>query len=131
MFSLEICEIFKKIYFENIRERLLLLVIAHDLNRQKIKYPLVDVTWGHLLSTYAKFSENLAVHTCAYQGVWIASFSENFAYVLSKWWSINKLFCGKFQYQTADVINQLPLLRSIPYINFNFIPSQVIENWGD
>ena len=44
--------------------------------------------WGHSLSTFAKFSEKLTIHTpadtCGSQGIRIVSFLENFANVLSE-----------------------------------------------
>ena len=51
------------------------------------------VLGGRPFSKYAKFSEKLTFltpcfaheRTCAYQGVRIVSFSENFAYVLNGW----------------------------------------------
>ena len=36
-------------------------------------------------STYAKFSEELTLRECAYQGVRNVRFSEKFAYVLNEW----------------------------------------------
>ena len=46
---------------------------------------------GHSFSTYAKFSEKtnisyplIRTRTCAYKGVRITSFLENFAYVLNE-----------------------------------------------
>ena len=44
---------------------------------------------GHVtnlsFSTYAKFSEELTLRECAYQGVRNVRFSEKFAYVLNEW----------------------------------------------
>ena len=64
----------------------LFMLLLHALMAVALK--IRDV-WGHPLSTYAKFSEELSfltplicTRTCAYQGVRNFSFSENFAYVL-------------------------------------------------
>ena len=69
------------------------------------RFPSIYLVWDHSFSTSAKSSEKLTflspwyahirTHTCAYQGIRNASFSENFAEALNEWSLIeNRPLCS-------------------------------------
>ena len=79
-------------------QKFLGVLLASAREESLLRQHVQNILQGIIFSTYAKFSKKLRfltpwyAHTCAYQGVRVIIFSENFAYIVKGWSPGNHCF---------------------------------------
>ena len=94
-----------------------LIVIIRFACRLIFKMLISLILLVHLLSTHANIYEKLTFLTlwCAYQGAKNVSFSENFAYVLNRWSSLENLQNNCYCF---DQLAELLIFRTALLVEF-------------